>query len=239
MGRSNIPVILFMIFGLGILMALGTWQVSRLFWKEALIERVEARLDQEPFLLNSDTVDSLTKEDHEYAPVRVKGSFDHGDEVYFFSTGKGGGSGWHVHTPVDLDDGTRLIVNRGFVPFELKDPATRAAGQLAGNLELAGLLRFPLPEKPFGSLGNEPEKREYYWRNVGEMSAIMSRADYLPVIVDLDDTPVPGGWPRGGTTILNFPNNHLQYAITWYGLALTLLGVGGYFLYSRRQDSNE
>ena len=236
MNRSRMPVLLFMVIGLAILVGLGTWQVQRLFWKEALIERVEERLGSAPQDLLQLSKTGFVKQKHEYLPVSFSGSFDHAGEVYFFTTGPGGSSGWNVHTPVELSTGEFVIVNRGFVPFDLRTPALRAEGQLAGLQEMQGLLRFPLVDKPFGSFDNDFDKREFYWRNVPEMSSVMGSDTrfFLSVIVDLDLSDLPGGWPRGGATIVSFPNNHLQYAITWFGLALTLLGVGGYFLISGR-----
>lgn len=235
--RSNIIVIICMVFGLAVLISLGTWQVNRLVWKEALIERVKERIASAPVPLSELADVGLKKENHEYKTVTVPGVFDHASEVYFFTTAKGGASGWNVHTPMRLDDGRFIIVNRGFVPFELKDPVKRTIGLVEGEQRVEALLRFPLTERPLGSLENSPQTREFYWRNVQEMASVMSgNADqYLPVILDQLEVEVPGTWPKGGTTITDFPNNHLQYAVTWYGLALTLLGVGGYFLVSRRQ----
>lgn len=223
------------------LCALGAWQVNRLIWKEQLIEKVEARLESDPVFLSEVAGTGFEKSDHEYLPVKFSGEFDHNREVYFFTTGKGGASGWNIHTPLTLENGEILIVNRGFVPFDFKEPEKREAGQVDGTQQWDALLRFPLIEKPFGSIENNIEKREFYWRNVNEMAIAMGiepdRA--LPVIADLRSTDVPGGWPKGGTTIVSFPNNHLQYAVTWFGLALTLLGVGSYFLYSRRQTNHD
>lgn len=239
--RSNLIVIIFMLMGLAVLVALGTWQVNRLYWKEALIERVQQRIASEPTALQFLLEQGLSKETHEYKTVFVEGVFDHESEVYFFTTAKGGASGWNVHTPLRLDNEKSVIVNRGFVPFDLKQTDKRTVGLVTGNQRVEALLRFPLTERPLGSLENSPETREFYWRNVEEMSAVMTGASetYLPVILDQLETNTPGVWPKGGTTITKFPNNHLQYAATWYGLALTLLGVGGYFLFSRRQTEND
>ena len=232
--QSNIFLSLCVVAGLIALCALGTWQITRMYWKEDRIARVNDRVAQAPTSL--DSISNLTKEEHEYLPVSVTGTYDHASETYFFTTEKYGQPGWWVHTRMDLDDGRALIINRGFVPYEQKNPETRAEGQLQGSISLEGLLRFPLEEKPLGALENDLESREFYWRNVGQMSSIMGKesGDYLPVILDRDDSPIAGGLPRGGTTLIAFPNNHLQYAITWFGLALTLLGVGGYFIYSRK-----
>jgi surfeit locus 1 family protein len=224
-----------------ILCALGTWQVKRMFWKEQLIKRVEARLESKNIEINMIADAGFDKEQHEYQPVKATGTFDHSKEVYFFTTGKSGQSGWNVHTPLSFENGKTLIVNRGFVPFSLKNQSERKDGQVDGVQSIEGLLRFPLLERPLGSLENNADKREFYWRNVSAMSSAMDlqTSNVLPVILDQRGTEQVYDWPRGGTTIIDFPNNHLQYVITWFGLALTLLGVGGYFLYMRRGNNDE
>jgi surfeit locus 1 family protein len=108
-----------------------------------------------------------------------------------------------------------------------------------GLQTVTGLIRVPAVEKPSAAFVNAPEKREFYWRDLEAMTAMMragSGQTFLPLLVEADETANPGGWPKGGTTIIKFSNNHLQYAITWFGLAATMLGVGGYFLYSRRKS---
>ncbi|MEM9329854.1 MAG: SURF1 family protein [Pseudomonadota bacterium] len=242
MRSSSIVILICMVLGLSVLCSLGTWQVNRMIWKEKLISQVEERIRQKPVGLEEIPQDTLTKETHEYRPVTMTGTFDHDSEVYFFTTSKNGLPGWNIHTPMIYGPDNAVIVNRGFVPFENRAPDSRLPGQTEGQQTVTGLLRFPLLEKPFGSLANIPDKREFYWRNVAEMSALMGASQgvaFLPVIIDAGEEPNPGGLPIGGTTIIAFPNNHLQYAITWYGLALTLLGVGGFFLYSRRKDEND
>ena len=241
MRRSNLLILICMIVGLVVLCGLGTWQVKRLYWKEALISRVADRVARPTVALSEIEQSGFSREDHEYLPVSIIGKYDHDQEVYFFTTGKGGQPGWHVHTPLLLNDGRFLVVNRGFVPFELKEASRRAESIEPLAVEVSGLLRFPLSQKPFGSLPNSLEKREFYWRNVGEMSEAMGNpGEFLPVILDRTETTgVENALPVGGTTILRFSNNHLQYAVTWYGLALTLLAVGGYFLHSRRQEAND
>ena len=131
--RSNLVVIICMLMGLVVLTALGTWQVNRLYWKEELIERVQQRIASEPTALHSMLEQGLNKDIHEYKTVFVEGVFDHASEVYFFTTGKGGASGWNVHTRLLLNDGSSVIVNRGFVPFDLKDQANRLDGLVEGK----------------------------------------------------------------------------------------------------------
>jgi len=231
-----------MIAGLTTLCTLGYWQVQRLHWKEELTARVQARIALAPMQMEDFLDRQMLEDNWPYSPVSATGTFDHAKEVYFYSTGKHGAAGWNVHTPLIMKNNKVLIVNRGFVPFDRKDPATRLQGQVNGEQTITGLVRVPLEEKPNTFVpDNALEKREFYWRSFPQMKSLMigeKEQDFVLFFVDANDEPNPGGLPVGGTTLINFPNNHLQYAITWFGLALTLLGVGGYFLYSRRQPSS-
>lgn len=242
MRLSTIAVLVFMVVGIAVLCALGTWQVKRLFWKEALIAEVEERTSQEPMKLSEFLEKKTDKDTWPYSPIMTQGIYDHSKEVYFFTTSIEGRSGWNVHTPMLLDDGKYLIVNRGFIPYDLQEPEKRLEGQVTGKQQLAGLVRVPEQEKPNSWFPeNQPEKRELYWRDYDVFISLMGKdegREFVPLFVDANDAPVPGGFPKGGTTIIAFSNSHLQYAVTWYGLALALLGVGGYFLYSRRQKNN-
>ncbi|MEM7068927.1 MAG: SURF1 family protein [Pseudomonadota bacterium] len=242
MRGSTLLIIACMIVGIAVLAGLGTWQVNRLFWKEELIAKVEARTKLAPMNLHDFLDRQMLEDNWPYSPVSVEGVFDHSKEVYFYATGKGGAAGWNVHTPLTLKNGKVLIVNRGFVPYSFKSPSERQDGQVAGKQTITGLVRVPLADKPNSFIpDNAPEKREFYWRSLPQMAELMTNGseEFVPFFVDADDTPVPGGFPHGGTTIISFPNNHLQYALTWYGLALALLGVGTFFLISRRENKHE
>lgn len=230
--RSRIAIVLAVAAGLAVLCSLGWWQVQRLHWKQALIAEVTARIKSPPRALQ-DVVDAYARGgDVDYMPVTLSGRFDHSAELYYFTTNEGQ-SGWDVFTPMALDGGRTIIVNRGFVPATMRDPATRREGQVEGVVEVEGLARNPLTEKPNPLIpDNQPEKRQFFWRSLGEMAAAagVEPDAMLPIYVDAGATPNPGGWPRGGTTIVSFPNNHLGYAITWFGLAAALLAVGVAFL---------
>ncbi|MGI9401627.1 MAG: SURF1 family protein [Rhizobiaceae bacterium] len=220
--------------GTAVLSALGFWQVQRLHWKESLISQVEARRLSEPLSLAQMEERWAKTGDVDYWPVKFQGIFDHSAEQYFYTTHKGK-VGWNVYTPVDLDHGRKIFVNRGFVPDALRSPESRGDGQLSGKQEITGLARNPLAEKPNRFIpDNDLAENIYYWKSLDEMmqSAGLEADDLVPFFVDAGDSPVSGGWPLGGTTLISFSNNHLQYAVTWFGLALALLGVGGYFLYS-------
>lgn len=222
------PVLVAGAVAFAVLLGLGTWQVQRLAWKNALIATIDARIGAEPVPLREALRSDLSISDQEYRRVRVEGVFDHSAERHFFATHKGA-PGYYVYTPLKLDDGDWLFVNRGFVPWERKEAATRPEGQVGGRVAITGLLRGAPAEKPSAIVpDNEPEKNVFYWKDIRAMAAssgLPVDAPVLGLFVDAGDTPNPGGLPVGGVTIVDLPNNHLQYAITWYGLAAALAGV--------------
>ena len=219
-----------------ILAALGTWQVDRLQWKEALIGQIDARMRAAPVSLGEAEKLFADTGDVDYFPVTLSGRFEHGGERHFFATHQGA-SGYYLYTPLRLADGRAVLVNRGFVPYDRKDAATRAEGQVAGEIAITGLARNPLPEKPSSVYENDPARNIYYWKDRDAMASAvgLDPALLLPFFVDAGDAPNPGGWPVGGVTQVSLPNNHLQYAVTWYGLALALAGVWGVWAWQNRK----
>lgn len=211
-----------------VLLALGTWQVQRLHWKEALIARIEERIAAQPIEL--DAMERIYSEsrDVEYRPLRVGGVFVHEGERHYFATWKGQ-SGFFIHTPLKLADGRYIFVNRGFVPYDRKDAQTRGEGQVVGGVRIAGLARNAPERKPsFIVPDNDAEKNVFYWKDMGVMAAsagLPESSAFVPFYLDAGNAPNPGGLPVGGVTLIDLPNSHLQYAITWYGLAAALAGV--------------
>ncbi|MEM9732532.1 MAG: SURF1 family protein [Pseudomonadota bacterium] len=232
---STLILLLCIAIGFVFLSALGFWQVQRLAWKEALIARVEANRNSEPLPFDAMAERLQAGQDIEYRPVRVAGSFLHEYEAHFFVT-QNGRPGYHVYTPLRRDNGQIVIVNRGFVPIEMKEVSKRSAGQITGRQEITGLARTAPAEKPNSFVpNNDLAKNIYYWKSLNQMLSQMPEkgGNAARFFVDAGPAPVPGGLPQGGATRISFPNSHLQYAATWFGLALTLLGVGGFFLRAR------
>lgn len=224
-----------------ILLALGTWQVERLHWKEGLLATIDERTHSAPVDLAE--IEKIARDggDIEYRPVTLHGSFVNSGERHFLSTWQGQ-SGFDVHTPLKLEDGRYIFVNRGFVPYDRKDPSTRPDGQVKGEVTITGLARTPPPEKPsFVVPQNTPGENIFYWKDLKAMAdtaGLPAGAEVLPFYVDADDSSNPGGLPVGGVTIIDLPNNHLQYAFTWYGLALVLAAITAARLFSGRKQAS-
>ena len=209
-----------------LLLALGTWQVQRLVWKEDLLATIDTRIHSAPRLLETSL---KTEPGTDYWPVTVAGTFRHESERHFFATWNGQ-SGYDVYTPFEIAPKAFVFVNRGFVPFDRKEAKTRAEGQIVGPVTIEGLTRSVLDKKPSWVVPeNQPDKNIFYWKDIKSMQAsanLPAGATVLPVFVDaLKSATPPSGLPVGGVTIIDLPNNHLQYAITWYGLAAALAGV--------------
>jgi len=217
-----------------ILLVLGNWQVQRMHWKEGLLATIEARVHAQPRPLGEVLASGPAVADLEYTPVSLQGAFVHSAERHFFATWNGA-SGFFVYTPLLRPQGDYVFVNRGFVPYDLKDPARRPQSLPEGEVTVTGLLRAPLVEKPSSILpDNDPGKNLFYWKDIramAETSGLPADASVLGVFVDADATANPGGLPVGGVTIIDLPNNHLQYAVTWYGLAAALAAVFGVWLW--------
>jgi surfeit locus 1 family protein len=204
-----------------ILCGLGAWQLERLQWKLALIATVNGHMAAAPVSL--DQITAMTSEDAQYRRVTLHGRFDHAHESYVFTT-DAGAAVYHVLTPFQTDDGKVLMVDRGEVPKEKLDPATRADGNVAGDVQVTGVWRAP--DAP-GSFTPPPDlpHRIWYARDLATIAATDHLTLSAPVVIEADTTANPGGWPKGGQTVVSFRNQHLSYAVTWFGLAIVLLGV--------------
>jgi surfeit locus 1 family protein len=212
-------------------LGLGSWQVQRLFWKEGLIAQRQAAVAAAPAPVPRNLAEARGMEFHR---VIDEGVFLHDKEIFLGATSEGGRQGYQILTPL-LEPGGRIVfVNRGFIPGELKAPAKRAVGQVSGTVRVLGLLRLPPDGRPGWFVpDNRPDLNYWFWVDLPAMSAAARLDHVAPFYIDADATPNPGGWPKGGVTRLALPNNHLQYAITWFSLAAALIVI--YVLFHRRQ----
>src|SRR5215467_6103620 len=216
------------------LLGLGFWQVERLFWKRELIAQRQAAVAAAPTAVPLSLEEAHGEEFHH---VTDEGVFLHDKEIFLGATSEAGRNGYQVLTPLEEPGGRIVFVNRGFIPAELKDPRKRSAGQISGTVRVAGLLRLPPAAKPAWFLpDNRADLNYWFWIDLPAMAVADQLNRVARFYIDADATPNPGGWPKGAVTRLELPNDHLQYAITWFSLAVALIVV--YFLFHRRNTGS-
>jgi surfeit locus 1 family protein len=209
--------------------ALGTWQVHRLAWKRALIARVDARVHAPPVAAPARVQwPQITAASDEYRHVQLRGSFLY-DKQTFVWTATADGSGFWVMTPLRRDDGSLVLVNRGFVLPEWCGRAGSCAPGPQGDVTVTGLLR--MSEPPAFLRHNDPAHDDWYTRDVAAIADRRGLHDVAPYFIDEDAVSEAGVThaPKGGLTVIRFPNNHLSYLITWYALAL-MVAVAAFFV---------
>jgi surfeit locus 1 family protein len=218
---------------LALLVGLGVWQLQRLEWKRSLIAEIETRTKAPPISLAEAL--ALTKEgdDPSYLHVRVAGRFQNDKEKHLYAIADGA-PGWHLITPLVTEDGVVVLVDRGFVPDAMKQQATRPQSLVEGETSVTGLVRLPESKDTF-TPNTDPDRNRWYFRDLDGMARSMfgDRPQNLaPFFLEAEESRPPGSWPRGGQTRLDLPNNHLQYALTWFLLAFCLLVI--YAVYVRQ-----
>jgi surfeit locus 1 family protein len=216
--------------------ALGTWQLQRRAWKLDLIAHVEQQLQQAPTTAPRREAWPSFGPAQVYLPVTVSGKFLHDRETPVQAM-TAYGSGYWLLTPLRTDQGFLVLINRGFVDPQHRDPATRREAQPAGTVRVTGLLRLSEPD---GRLlqTNDADAGRWYSRDVQAIAAAHGiQPQYVaPYFIDAGDAPNPGGWPVGGLTVVQFRNTHLGYALSWYALAL-MTALGAWRVLRERTDS--
>jgi len=198
--------------GLATLLALGFWQLDRLDWKRGIIAEAERRLDNPPVALPDD----LEPVRDDYLPVFVTGRFD-GEPLYHLTTQKPKGPGFDIIAPFETADGRRILIERGYIPQEQRDTATGSTSP-PGEVRIEGFLRWPDDVNRF-TPDPDAAKRIWYARNVPSLSGA---ARTEPVMIVQAPTGA-ADYPRGRAVAVKIRNHHLQYALTWFSVALIWL----------------
>lgn len=228
--KSRLAVLgLLTLFFFSVFVALGVWQLERLSWKLDLIARVNERVHAPVMPIPAEAGwSAVNATDDEYRHVSANGHYLNDKEALVYASTERGPGYW-VMTPLQLDSGAVVYVNRGYVPIERKDAASRAEGEISGEAEVRGLLRI---NEPGGTLlrSNDPADGRWYSRDVLAMGEKADLDRVAPFFIDADATPNAGGLPVGGLTVVSFRNSHLSYALTWFALAALSI-VGGVILF--------
>jgi surfeit locus 1 family protein len=215
-------------------LSLGVWQVQRLYWKLALMERVEQRVRATPMPAPGPAEwPAINRASNEYSRVQVAGHFDH-SRATLVRASTVLGRGFWVLTPLQTNAGFSILVNRGFVAETDK---VLAAGPDSPELQvITGLLRLSEPAGTFLQ-HNDVAAGRWYSRDVMAMAANvkLNATSVAPYFIDAGASADVSAWPRGGLTVINFNNSHTVYAITWFVLAAMVAAAAFYLLYSERQ----
>ncbi len=236
--RSLVAPGLASLVALAILLALGTWQLDRKAWKEDLIRRILAQTRAAPVAPPAPEAWDAARD--EFRHVRMSGRFRNDREtlVHGLAAGDAPGralQGYSVITPFVRDGGGTVLVNRGFVPTELRTPGDRRDGLIEDATTVTGILRASAPRTMFVP-APDPVRDEWFNRDLVAIAAARGIPDPAPYLVEADAVPGETTWPRGGQLRVDLPNNHLQYAFTWFGLAACLVGVFAAFAWRRLHE---
>lgn len=237
LSRRDIAFLTFSVLAFALLVWLGTWQVQRLQWKEDLIGRLTAQAASVPVPVAEVEARAAAGEDVEFMRATATGRFVHDNELFVFTT-VDGEMGWKLVTPLDMGD-TAVLVDRGFIPYELKAPTARPESRPDGPVTVTGIVRphesDPAPFVP----DNDVDANIWHWWALPAMAEAAGVERASPFILQAEASPGAPGWPRASTPDpADIRNPHLGYAITWYGLAAILLIVTTLYLLRRRHANH-
>jgi surfeit locus 1 family protein len=224
---------IFALAAFALLIGLGVWQLQRLQWKQGLIAEIETRTKAPPIGLAEALALARNGDDPSYLHLHVAGRFENDKERHLYGIADGA-PGWHLITPLVAEDGAVVLVDRGFVPDAMKEKATRPQSLIEGETSVTGLVRLSENQGTF-TPNTEIERNRWYYRDLDGMARSMfgdKPPNVAPFFLEADESGPPGSWPLGGQTRLDLPNNHLQYALTWFLLALGLVVI--YAVYVRQ-----
>lgn len=229
--RPTLVPTLIAIPGLVLLFGLGTWQVDRHFWKERINAERQAQANAPAVDLPAQVADPGALA---FRRVKVSGTFDHAHEIFVNARSQRGNPGYDVITPLIRDGGASpVLVSRGWVPYERRDPTTRQQGLVDGTVTVEGILRIDARQGLFMP-DNDSVRNSWFWFDLPAMSKAAGLSQPATYYIEADATPVPGIYPLGGQTRLELPSPHLQYAITWYCLAIAFAAI--YVIYHLRRE---
>ena len=227
------PVLLATTIGLAILVSLGVWQVQRLAWKEGLLAQLAANAAAPPIGLAEAAALAANGKDMEFVRVAFDATYKH-DATMKMIASYDRGQGWIIITPAVTPDGFAVIVDRGRIPAERLESFDKPEGPV----KVDGVIRTYPRGKAYFDPENDPKSNLWYWWDVLAMQAaagLTSDARPFPYVVQLLPSASAADFPRPQEPQANLANNHLGYAITWFGLAATLLGVAGFYVYDLRR----
>ena len=218
--RFVLPL-LFGIVGCAVLVSLGLWQVQRLAWKEGILAEIEARIHSAPEALPL----AVTEADR-YLPVALEGKIG-ADALRVLVSQKQVGAGYLVVSAFEMADGRRVLLDRGFVRLEAAIPEGSAVA-------VKGNVHFP-DERVSATPENDEAKNIWFARDVARMAEVLGTEPVL--VVAREVSPPEAGIAPLPVDTAHIPNDHLGYAVQWFGLAVVWAAMTGYFLWRNRRTA--
>jgi surfeit locus 1 family protein len=238
--RSWVGLLIPAALAFAVLVALGTWQLQRKTWKEGLIAAIDERSQAAPAALPPPSAwAGLDPATDEYRRFTFEAKFASSGDALIYAAASAfrpdvSGFGLWVFTPAQLADGSRVVINRGFVPSDTSWKAN-VSPPPSGNITITGAMRWPDRRSWFTPQDNAGQN-VFFVRDPAAIAAAKGWGPVAPFYIEQESPVPPGGFPQPGKLVPSLSNNHLQYAVTWYGLALVLAGVFvAYVVKSRRE----
>ena len=201
-----------------VLVGLGTWQIQRLHWKEALLANIHDNMAQNPVPMPEKIDDTQA---WQFRRVTLAGSFDYSHEMLVKPRVLDGQTGYDMVVPFTRASGGTVLVDRGWISDALLDRATRPSH---GIIQIEGVLRESAKPSSF-TPENDPAKKDWFWIDIKGMADAAGLNNVAPMVLYSSEKK-PGVYPVGGRVWgVDLPNDHKQYAIFWFGMAFVLLGV--------------
>ena len=237
--RRDVSALLFVVVSVIVMLYLGTWQVKRLFWKNALVQTIATNTSMEPLALDR-CQDLQVQAQDLYRPVTLSGEFDYKHAFYLYAGAREmqGGQGYRMLTIFNCAKGGHILVDRGWVPLDYRQMPEKIY-EPKGTMTLHGaLLKGEQPG--IFTPSNRPEHNMWYWIDLDSFAKVTSYS--LPAVFFMEapterDGPVHIRFPLGKQVEASLRNNHLQYAITWYSLAIAAIVIYILALRNKRRTS--
>jgi surfeit locus 1 family protein len=198
-----------------VLVTLGTWQLDRLAWKTALIDELRTRQNEAPLSLppTANLDPSWT-----HRRVAVRAALQDTPALRFGVVARGNEAGHLVLQVARLPDGRHLVINRGW----RSDRASEPLATPTGFVPVQGVVRWIADSAPgMFTPANDPAGNRWYWYDLEALETTFGQ-NVLPVVLEVTEGPGGPGAPLPQPVVIDLPNNHLGYALTWFGLALSL-----------------
>jgi len=214
---------LFFICGLGTTLALGTWQVQRLAWKEALIADIATARAAAPLTELPQKPDALKA--LEFQHVALDGAWLQRYEFHVASRYFRSEMGYHIFTPFQIVDGRIVMVNRGWVPTKLKQAASRPGSDVGDEARIEGMIRMG-SDRNYFTPPSDAKDNVWFGRDIAEMAASQKLENVIPELsIDLIGTQNKALLPVPATGEVALRNDHVSYIVTWYGIAFSILVI--------------